>query len=218
MRGGPRTEPFPTPEPGPVLLLTPAPYTRSFTLPVPAGRPPQTAPHHAMPAGAPMSAQPAVLLRLALHVPAGPAPTAAQVRVALEALTRAITEKAGLTVRLPGGVLGLFGLGGLDPEDAKLALVAGRGARTALAGLPGGLQLRGALDLGPVLAANVGGPDAYELAALGEVAERVERLVAVAGPGELAIGAGVAAAVEGLETAQAVDVGGAKLLVVVDRG
>jgi class 3 adenylate cyclase len=55
--------------------------------------------------------------------------------------------------------------------------------------MDGGLALRAAMEVGPVLLGNLGSHDTFELAALGEVAERLEQVL-VAGPGEILLGQG----------------------------
>jgi class 3 adenylate cyclase len=55
------------------------------------------------------------------------------------------------------------------------------------------MAVRLAVDAGPALAGLVAGQEGAELVALGEAPERVERLIAVAAPGEILVGAGVPA-------------------------
>ncbi|HSN92008.1 MAG TPA: FHA domain-containing protein, partial [Anaeromyxobacteraceae bacterium] len=54
-----------------------------------------------------------------------------------------------------------------------------------------GLRVRVAVDAGPAVAGNLAGPGGLELAAVGEPAERTERLLALAAPGEILAGAGL---------------------------
>ena len=60
----------------------------------------------------------------------------------------------------------------------------------------GGIDLRAAVDAGPVLAGNAAGGPGAELAALGAAADRCERLAALARAGDIVIGPGAAAAAE----------------------
>lgn len=132
------------------------------------------------------------LLRLALHLPPGEgAPEGNCLKGALDCLSRAILDQGGVAVRLAGaGVLGVFGLADPSPADSEFALRAARAARADLPGMDGGLALRAALEVGPVLLGNVGSHDTFELAALGEVAERLEQVLVLAGPGEDPLGPG----------------------------
>jgi class 3 adenylate cyclase len=116
------------------------------------------------------------------------------VRAAVEAAAGAALGAGGVVARLAGvGVLALFGLGGADPEDAATALGAARAARAAVRA-QGGLDLRAAVESGPVLAGNTGGAGGFELAALGPAAERAERLLAFARRGEILAGPSAGAA------------------------
>ena len=152
----------------------------------------------------PLAARQVALLRLALHLPAtSPAPDGDLVRAGLDALTRAALNEGGLVVRLGGsGALVVFGLAGPSPDDADFALRAARAARDDVAGVGGGLGIRASVDAGEVLLGNVSGPEGFELAVLGEVAERTERVLAMALPGEILVGPGAAGA-SGLEPARA---------------
>lgn len=141
-------------------------------------------------------ARPATLLRLSLHATGrGRPPDALAVRAALDAAARAATNEGGLATRLSGaGVLAIFGLHGTTPDDPARALRAARTARGAVRAFGAGLDLRAAVDRGPVLAGNLAAPDGQDLAALGEAAERVERVLALCGPGEILAGQGAAGA------------------------
>jgi hypothetical protein len=140
----------------------------------------------------PLAERPIALLRLALQLSAGaPAPTAEGVRAAIEALVRATLHEGGLSVRVGGaGTLAAFGLSGPSPDDVDFALRAARGARASVRSLKLGLDVRAAVDAGPILVGNVSGPEGFELAALGEATERIERVLALAGPGEILAGPG----------------------------
>jgi hypothetical protein len=140
----------------------------------------------------------ATVLRMALDATAPDQVAAApeRIRAALDGAARAALDEGALVTRLAGiGVLALFGLGRPEPEDAGRALAAARAARRAVRA-EGGLDLRAAVDGGAVLAGNAAGPGGFDLAALGPVAERAERLLALARSGEIL--AGPAAAGEGL--------------------
>ena len=52
------------------------------------------------------------------------------------------------------------------------------------------MALRAAVDGGPVVLGNVSG-ESFELTVLGEVAERTERILTIAKPGEIVVGPGV---------------------------
>jgi hypothetical protein len=151
-------------------------------------RTPQLDPHA-------LALRPATVLRIALHAVgvAGAPDAATRIRGALEACARAVAEEGGLVSQLGGvGLLALYGLGGQSAEDAARALRAARSAR-ALVRAIGGLELRASVDVGPVLAGTIGTASGPELCALGVTAERAERLVALAAPGEILAGAGAAA-------------------------
>jgi class 3 adenylate cyclase len=161
-----------------------------------------------------LALRPATVLRLSLHaVGVAGSPEAPQrIRAALEACARAAMEEGGVVSRLGGvGVLALFGLTGASSEDAVRALRAARTARGLVRTL-GGLEVRAGVDHGPVLAGNVGSGAAQELAALGAAADRAERLVALAAPGEILAGAGAAAAAaQGLGKVGMREVGGSPI-------
>lgn len=143
----------------------------------------------------PLARRQVVLLRLALHLPAGAAaPDAALVRGAIETLQRAAIAEGGLAVASGLGVLALFGVAGPSPDDADFAVRAARAALADVANLDGELSARAAVDAGAALVGSLGGADGLALAALGEPAERVERVLALAGPGEILVGPGAAAA------------------------
>jgi class 3 adenylate cyclase len=162
--------------------------TLSTRLPVPAPGP-EVDPYALAP-------RPATVLRMAIDaagidgLPGAPG----RLRGALDAATRAALEAGGVVTRLAGvGVLALFGLTGPSPDDAAQALSAARLARRAVRS-QGGLDLRAAVDSGPVLAGNSSGTAGFELSALGPTAERAERLLAVAARGEILAGPGAASA------------------------
>jgi class 3 adenylate cyclase len=136
----------------------------------------------------------ATVLRMALDADGVEAlPDAPErLRAALEAAARAALDAGGVVTRLAGvGVLGLYGLDGAAAHDAARALGAARAARRAVRAA-GGLDLRAAVDTGPVIAGNAAGAAGFELAALGDTAERVERLLAAARRGEILAGPGTA--------------------------
>lgn len=117
-----------------------------------------------------------------------------RLRDALEAAARAALDAGAAVTRLAGvGVLAIFGLTGPAADDAARALGAARAARRAVRGT-GGLDLRAAVETGPVLAGNAAGAAGFELTALGAAAERTERLLARALRGEILAGPGAAAA------------------------
>jgi class 3 adenylate cyclase len=120
--------------------------------------------------------------------------TALRLREAVEQAAGAATHEGAAVARLAGvGVLAVFGLGGPDPHDAVRAVAAARAARRAVAEA-GGLALRAGIESGVVLAGHAAGASGAELAALGPAAERAERLVALARPGEILAGPAAAAA------------------------
>jgi class 3 adenylate cyclase len=133
-----------------------------------------------------------------------------RLRGALDAAVRAARDAGGVVARLGGvGVLAVFGLLDPAPDDAARALGAARVARRAVRAR-GGLDLRAALDTGVVLAGNSAGEAGFELAVLGPAAERVERMLAAAGLGEILGGPAVAAAT-GLPRAGIRVIGGERL-------
>jgi hypothetical protein len=161
----------------------------------------------------PLAQRTVALLRLSLHVPPElPAPDADRVRAAVETLLRAALAEGGLALRHCCGVLAVFGAAGQSPDDADFALRAARAALTAVEHLDGAFTARAAIDLGTVLLGNLGGADRTELAALGEVAERTERILALAAPGEILTGPG-ASGLAGLEPAAWMQVGGQEIRV-----
>jgi class 3 adenylate cyclase len=206
-RGRGRYQPRPTPPAGP-------PVSRPTSR---LNAPEITGPHgpvRARPEDAlPLEPRPVALLRLAIHVSSlSPAPEAHQVRSAVEILQRAALAEGGVVLRQAGGALAVFGVAGPSPDDADSALRAARTALDQVEALGGGLAARAALDAGPVLLGNPYGAGGVELAALGEVADRSERLLAVAGPGEILVGPGAAGAV-GASAPVAMTIGGAELSV-----
>jgi class 3 adenylate cyclase len=146
-----------------------------------------------------LAPRPATVLRMAIDsIGIDALPNAPdRLRAALEAAARAALEAGGVVTRLAGvGVLALFGLTGPSADDAPRAIAAARAARRGVRA-EGGLDLRAAVDSGPVLAGNAAGTAGFELAALGPVAERTERLLAQATRGEILVGPGVGA-IEGI--------------------
>ncbi len=112
-------------------------------------------------------------------------------REALDASAGAALEAGALVGRLAGiGVLAVFGLEDPAEDDVERALAAARAARSAVREA-GGLELRAGIERGPVLAGPAGTSGA-ELVALGPAAEKAERLVALARPGEILAGAAAA--------------------------
>jgi class 3 adenylate cyclase len=74
---------------------------------------------------------------------------------------------------------------------------AARAARLAVRRL-GGMDLRAAVDAGPLLAGAANASAGADIAALGPAADRCERLAAMARPGDVVLGPGAAGArVEG---------------------
>ena len=140
-----------------------------------------------------------------------------RLQAALDAATRAALDAGAVAGRLPGvGVLAVFGLVAPAPEDAVRALAAARAARQVVRD-GGGLDLRAAIETGPVLTGNAAGAGGLELAALGPAGERAERLLAVATPGEILAGPGAAEAT-GLPRDGLRRVGDVELEVFADRG
>ncbi|HET7825687.1 MAG TPA: FHA domain-containing protein, partial [Anaeromyxobacter sp.] len=128
-------------------------------------------------------------------------------RGALDAAAQAAAEAGAAVARLAGvGVLAVFGLAQPSADDALRAVAAARAARRAVRA-QGGLDVRAAVETGPVLAASQGG---LELAALGPTAELVERMVAAAARGEILAGP-TAGPASGLARARALAVGGAQV-------
>lgn len=165
----------------------------------------------------PLAPRPATVLRMAidaaeLHGAGGDGGTVVpeRLRAALDAAAGAALEEGGVVARLAGvGVLAVFGLGGSGPDDAACALRAARAARRA-ARAGGGLDLRAAIESGPVLAGNAASGPGFELAALGPAAERAERLLALAARGEIVAGPGAGPAA-GLASAGLVRLGDAEI-------
>ncbi len=143
--------------------------------------------------------------------------SAERLRVALDAAAHAALQAGAVVGRLAGvGVLAVFGLSGAAPGDAAAALRAARTARKAVRA-ERGLDLRGAVESGPLLAGNAAGPTAFELAAFGPAAERAERLLAFAARGEILAGPGVARGGE-LVRVGLVRIGDAEIEVFRDEG
>jgi class 3 adenylate cyclase len=171
--------------------------------------------------------RPATVLRMSVD-DAGldQGPTAAQaVRAAVDAALRAALERGATVGRLAGvGVLAVFGLdgplpAGSAPDPASVteaALSAARAARQAVREA-GALELRAGVETGPVLAGPTPASARGELTVLGPAAERAERLVAVARPGEILAGPGASSA-PGLRSQGLVRLGDVELEVFVDEG
>jgi hypothetical protein len=137
-----------------------------------------------------LALRPAVLLRMSLHAIglAGSPDAAARVRAAVEAAAGAALDEGAAVGRLASvGVLAVFGLTSPAPDDAVRAVRVARVARATVRRL-GGIDLRAAIDAGPILAGNAGA----ELAALGAAADRCERLAALAHAGDIVVGPGAA--------------------------
>jgi hypothetical protein len=162
--------------------------------------------------------RPVVVLRASLHSAGlgSAADSAERIRMALEAVSRAALDEGGAVGKLASvGVIALFGLAGASGKDAVRALHAARAGCAAVRRL-GGLDLRAAVDAGPVLAGDAGGPTGHELAALGPAADRVERFAAVAAPGEILVGPGAASAIDlaGMSRVETREIGGLPVEVV----
>jgi hypothetical protein len=159
-----------------------------------------------------LAPRPATVLRMALDasgleaVPDG----SERLRVALEAAVRATLDEGAAVARLAGvGVLAVFGLGGATTGDPASALRAARAARRAVEA-ERGLELRAAIETGPVLAGNAARGAGFELAVLGPAAERAERLLAIAARGAIVAGP-VAGPLAGLASSGLVRVGDAEI-------
>jgi class 3 adenylate cyclase len=184
----------------------------SMTSHLPLAREPEVEPH-------PIGLRPATILRMAIDAAGLESVPGAQERLqaALEACARAALEAGGVVGRLAGvGVLAVFGLAGADGDDPARALRVARTARRAVQA-ERGLDLRAGIETGPVLAGNAAGTTGFELAALGPAAERAERLVALAGRGEILAGPG-AARVGGLARMGLVRIGQVEIEVFMDAG
>ena len=162
----------------------------------------------------PLAQRTVALLRLALQLgPGAAAPSSEGLRAALDALVRATLHEGGLCVRVGGaGALAVFGLSGPSPDDVDFALRAARSARASVRALALGLDVRAAVDAGLTLVGNVSGPEGFELSALGEAADRVERVLALAGGGEILAGPGAASGA-GLGEAATIQLGATALSV-----
>jgi pSer/pThr/pTyr-binding forkhead associated (FHA) protein len=161
----------------------------------------------------------ATVLRMALDArgldsaPASPE----RVRSALDAAASAALAEGAVVARLAGvGVLALFGLDGPGPQDAGAALRAARAARADVRS-QGALELRAAVESGPVLAGDAGVGGGFELTALGPAAQRAERLLAMADRGEILAGPAAGAAA-GLPPAGFVRFGDAEVQLFRDPG
>jgi pSer/pThr/pTyr-binding forkhead associated (FHA) protein len=142
--------------------------------------------------------RPVALLRLSLTIrPGGPLPDARALRQANDTAARAVMRQGGRTTRLgSAGVMAVFGFGGAAADDAARALRAAWNAREDLLTMVSGLPPRMAVDAGLAVAGLMHGPEGAELVALGETADRVERLAGEAAPGEILVGPGVPAAAD----------------------
>jgi class 3 adenylate cyclase len=137
-----------------------------------------------------------VLLRMGLHLanPAAP-PDGDAIRGAVDALRRAALNQGALVVRMGAcEVLAVFGAAGASADDAEFALRAAREARDGVRQVDPGMALRAAVDGGPAVLGNVGGPEGFDVTVLGEVAERTERILSLAAPGEILVGPGASGA------------------------
>jgi class 3 adenylate cyclase len=165
-----------------------------------------------------LTARAATVLRIALDAAGleAYADAADRVRAGLDAAAAAGVEAGGVVAHLAGiGLLVIFGLEGPpEPDDPERAVSVARSARQAL--LAKGVSMRAAVDTGHVLAGRPGGVGRFDLVALGPAAERVERLLALARPGEILAGAGAAPA-RGLTRLGLVTVGGTELEVFKDQ-
>jgi class 3 adenylate cyclase len=135
----------------------------------------------------------ATVLRMAVDAAGidGLAGAQERLRAALDAASQAAAGSGATVARLAGvGVLAVFGISESSPDDAMRAVAAARAARRAVRA-QGGLDLRAAIETGPVLAGAAG---AFDLTALGPAAEIAERLVALAGRGEILAGPGAGTA------------------------
>jgi len=139
----------------------------------------------------------AAVLRAALscgEALAGDAERAAEaIRAAMDELARAVLAEGGAAIRVAGtGVAALFGLPRPQADAGSHALSAARAIRERVRRLgQAGLDVRVAVDAGPMVAGNLAGAGGFELAVVGEAAERAERLLALAAPGEILAGAGL---------------------------
>ncbi|WP_242356258.1 MULTISPECIES: FHA domain-containing protein [Anaeromyxobacter] len=143
-----------------------------------------------------LAVRPVVVLRMSLHAVriASSPDVAGRVRAAVDAAARAALNEGAMVGRLASvGVLALFGVTSPRADDAARAVQAARTARGAVRRL-GGIDLRAAVDAGPLLAGNAMGPTGADIAALGAAADRCERLAALALPGEILLGPGAAGA------------------------
>jgi hypothetical protein len=111
---------------------------------------------------------------------------------ALEAAAQAVMRGGGRTTpHLASDLVAVFGLGGASPGDAAQALRAAADLRQALEAAFPALGVRLAVDFGPTVAGIITGPDGAELVVGGETADRAERVLAEAAPGEILAGPGV---------------------------
>ena len=184
-----RPTPAPPPEP-PRAAREPhretlrADHTLSARAPITARD--QDAPPHDL------APRPATVLRMAVDAAGidGLAGAQERLRAALDAASQAAADAGATVARLAGvGVLAVFGLAEASPGDAARAVEAARAARREVRA-QGGLDLRAAIETGPVLV----GSGSFDLTALGPAAELAERLVALAARGEILAGPGAGAA------------------------
>ncbi|GAO05377.1 FHA domain-containing protein [Anaeromyxobacter sp. PSR-1] len=166
-----------------------------------------------------LTARPLTVLRLSIQATGRGRPAdALAVRAALDAAARAATNEGAVTARLAAsGVLAVFGMPAPGPKDPLHALRAARTARAAVRAFGVALDVRAAVDRGPLLTGTLPVHDGTELVALGEAADRVERVLALAGPGETLGGPGVAGT-EGLGPGMVLRLGREEILVFRDDG
>lgn len=134
---------------------------------------------------------------------------------AADALARALEAAAdaalgeGAAVSAAGaGILAVFGVPERLADGPARAVRAARAMRDRVRALGRGLDLRAAVDAGSALCGNVAGPRGFALAAAGDAADRAERLLALAAPGEVLAGEGVREAGIRLEPAGERGLGG----------
>jgi class 3 adenylate cyclase len=137
-----------------------------------------------------LAARRATVLRMAVDAAGidGLSGAPERLRSALDAAARSAAEAGAAVARLAGiGVLAVFGAEGGSPEDAARAVSAALAARREVRA-QGGLDLRAAVETGLVLTVKGAAGEPLELIALGPAAELSERLVALAGRGEILAG------------------------------
>jgi adenylate cyclase len=146
----------------------------------------------------------------ALAEQVGPGPVAEQVRAALDLLAAAALAEGGAVTRIAAaGVVAIFGLPTTGPDAPARAVRAAQAMRDALRALRPTLGLRVGVEHGRVLAGNVAGPNGFELAILGGVADHAAELATSARAGEILVGEGArGAGVTGVVAAGERHVGG----------